>query len=333
MDPISRKQVFISVASSDAAPKIAQIAQLSYIVRETSDVAETFKGLNFFFTVSSLNPLVANTNGLSVENLSSLSGGYVFADHFTEIAADLRNAEIICHNASFVIPMLKEEFIRNVSIFRPLSTYCTMSAFKPLLNITVGAFTKNPSLSEFVHYRGVTSAEIGLQAKEFFRLSEISCSDARYDVTALYLAYFAGSLPRSQKGNLLSPVFDFNCFHFTSTAKSAVFFPVERLTVTQFLKLLYSQVPVPGDQQFILPEVFDEMKMLGAFATVGKKTVLTPAASSFGFEMEHRNPGPGKSYDVIVANDQGKQFLLDRLFDMHQKRANSLEALQGKRIL
>ena len=332
MEPIVQKQVFIIAKTTEAIPKNAQIAQLSYIIRETSAVAETIKGSNYFFSVLSMNSMLSKSTGLSVESLRGLSGGLVFADHFAGIAADLRNAEIICHNASFIIPMLKEEFARNVSVFRPLSTYCTMSEFKRVMNLTSGAFVKNPSFSEFVHYRGVTSDEIQVRGKELYRSSELSSHDARYEVSALFLAYFAGPLPRSQKTTPVSSVFDHKGFQFTLSAKKAVSFPLEKLTVTQFLKILYSSVPVPGDQQFILGEVFDELKSGGSLASEGRKTVLSPASASFGFEMEHRSPGPGKSYDVIVANEKGKQFLLDTIFEMHQKRTQSLDALQGKSL-
>ena len=333
MEPIARKQVFLALTATDSSQKNAQIAQLSYIIRETCDVAETVKGANYFFAVQSMNPLISKSTGLSVEGLSAKSGGFSFSAHFAEIAADLRNAEIICHNASSIIPLLKEEYTRNISVFRPLSTYCTMSEFKSAMNITAGAFVKNPSLSEFVHYRGVTSGEILVRSKELFRSIELSAVDPRYDVSALFLAYFAGPLPRSQKSSPFSPVFDHKGFQFTASAKKAVSFPPEKLTVTQFLKLLYSNVPVPSDQQFLIAEVFDELKTAGALASEGRKTVLSSAAASFGFELEHRNPGPGKSYDVIVANDKGKQFLLDTLFEMHQKRTQSLEALQGKALI
>lgn len=331
MEPISKKQVFVCITTTHSSPSKAQIAQLSYIIRESSDVAETIKGVDYRFSVEQINPDAGRIYRISIAEQAALSGGKTFTDSFQAIYKDLQNAEIIAHNASIVISMLREEYNRNVTVFRPFATYCTMSAFKPVLNITAGAFVKNPSLLNLVNYRGVSSTDIHLRANEFFRSSDFSWYDARFDVTALYLAYFAGPLPQLSSGSssaLLAP----KAFSFTLASKNTVSFSQGNLTVTQFLKSLYSQVPVPGEQQFLLNEVFNELKLKGALRSEGRKTVISDSSASLGFEMEHREPSPGKAYDVIVANEQGKRFLLEQLYEMHQKRSRAIDAMQNAKL-
>ena len=331
VEPISKKQVFVCMTTTHSSPSKAQIAQLSYIIRETSSVAETIKGVNHYFSVAEISSDAARVNKITVSGQEQLSGGKTFASSFQSIYKDLQNAEIIAHNALVAISMLREEYNRNVAVFRPFASYCTMAAFKPVLNITAGAFVKNPSLTELVNFRGVSVADIHLRSSEFFRESDILPHDPRFDATALFLAYFAGPLPQIPSSSSVTVPLQ-KTFSFTVSAKNSVSLPPEKLTVTQFLKALYTQVPFPGDQQFLLNEVFDELKLKGALRSEGRKTVLSDRSASFGFEMEHREPGPGKAYDVIVANEQGKRFLLDQLFEMHQKRSRAIDALQNAKL-
>lgn len=331
MEPISKKQVFVCMTTTHSSPSKAQIAQLSYIIRENSSVAETIKGVNHYFSVDGISPDAARINKISVAGQASLSGGKTFTASFPSILKDLQNAEIIAHNVVNAVAMLREEYNRNVTVFRPFASYCTMASFKPVLNITSGAFVKNPSLTDLVNYRGISVADIHLRTNELFRVSGISPHDPRFDVSALFLAYFAGPLPKISSVSS-APVPLHKAFSFNISAKNNISLPPEKLTVTQFLKALYAQVPVPGEQQFLIDEVFEVLKSQGILGSVKRKTVLSGKSADFGFELERRNPGPGKSYDVIVANEQGKKFLLDRLYEMHQKRSRAIDNLQNAKL-
>ena len=241
-------------------------------------MAETVKGVNYYFSVSSIEPVAAKVNGLSVAMLKELSFGQTFADSFNQIAEDLRGGEIIAHNALFDISMLKQEFIRNVSIFRPSSVYCTMEAFKSVMRLkfTSGAFFKNPSLSELTNYRGIDVSDILSLGSRLFNCSQLSAHDARYDVTALYLLYFAGPLPSlsksagnsspnispSQKSTFSapsSPSSSSNSWKLTSSLISTISFPDEFWTVTQFLQFVYSFFQVPADQRLLSSRLLTEL--------------------------------------------------------------------------
>lgn len=315
-----KRRVYLHVIGSDPNPNLSQIAQISYIIHEQSGVADLKKGVNYFFSGVKMAPQIVQQTGLTQDLLTEKAGNLAFSDVFSQITSDLKDAELICFGSHEVISLLKQEYIRCVSVFRPASRYCVMSAFKPVLRLTSGPILRNPTLPEVLDNRFLSRAESRLEARKTFSSDPYSEQDPRFVVSALFLLASSGPLPQLHKeDDPLSLQHADGKFRLTQELKESLHFPDELWTVTQFLQFVYAALDVPSSQRLLQSQVFDELKKEGIFATAegSKKTVLPPKAAQYGFVMQHRQQSQNKSYDVIAMNDRGKMFLLNKLQEMH----------------
>lgn len=177
--------VYFDTETTGLSP--GQICQLAIIVEEDGNITE---GKNYFFTVDYIEEGAKKTHGFSEEDLYRYSGGKRFKDYADEIYRYFNGAELVAHNIKFDDKFIREEFIRLGKIIKPVKKICTMELFKPILKLPHNKYRyKNPRLSELVDYYNIDTYKVMKLANKLFGSGDISYHDARYDVTATFVAY------------------------------------------------------------------------------------------------------------------------------------------------
>ena len=182
------KYIFLDTETSGLDWEEDRICQLSYLI--TSEELDILDAKNFYFYLNEVDDGASRIHGLTPSILKELSGGKVFADYSQEIAEDLKDSMVICHNTDFDLNFLAEEFRRigvNDEIYK--DCFCTMHAYTNILKLPHPYYYyKFPRLDEVVYYLNVSSNQIKSVIDKSFEKST-GFHDSRYDVACTYLAY------------------------------------------------------------------------------------------------------------------------------------------------
>lgn len=168
-----------------------KICQLAYIKCSGS----TAEGINHYYSVDYISPSAAAVNGLSVELLSSLSGGRTFADTIEQVRSDMMQAEfLVAHNFNFDLSFLMKEFSDLGISFLYKKAYCTMRGFTDICKLVrePGRY-KYPKLEELIKFCGFSDFNIIESLSAIFGISDKAYHDARYDAVATYRAFMHGA--------------------------------------------------------------------------------------------------------------------------------------------
>lgn len=177
------KFIILDTETSDI--RNAEIAQLTYLVFEDNNI----KAFNKWFALDYMSPGASSVNGLTVENLKTLSNGQTFKDVAEEVLNDFKDAYVIAHNLDFDLPLLDLTIKKNSHFLQKLSYkngFCTMEYYTPICAIENYYGYKWPKLSEVIDHLGITTEEILSACHFFFKTKEIDFHDARFDVAATY---------------------------------------------------------------------------------------------------------------------------------------------------
>ena len=177
--------IYLDTETSSLRP--GKICQLSYVVQDKNGTV----GKNYFFAVDYVEPSAQMVHHFSVEKLKELSGGKVFNDYIEEIEKDFLSSKlIVAHNASFDFSFLRKEFDDANKTFRYLNEFCTMKKFTPITKLkrTNSLGYKYPKLSELTDFFNISDKDIQIKTQELFS-ENLLYHDARYDATAVYLAF------------------------------------------------------------------------------------------------------------------------------------------------
>lgn len=169
-------RIFLDTETTGFQP--GQIAQLSYII--TDDKLQPIAASNYYFQVDNMDYGASAVNGLTVQSLRQLSQGLRFADHLTQISAEIAEHPIICHNVGFDRKFLVTEYLRLGKRYEPRSHFCTMMTLAPI-------FGKRPKLLDAVRHFAITEHEIMQETRRLFHCDDAGAHDSRYDVTATLL--------------------------------------------------------------------------------------------------------------------------------------------------
>lgn len=170
-----------------------RIIQLSYLLWNGGD---SVKSKNFFFGVDYIEPSATAVHGFTVESLSVLSGGETFSCREDEVFDDFSSADLIVgHNVKFDIGFLIAEFHYSDRVFRYREEFDTMKFFTPIMKLTRENHKgyKYPKLSEMIEYLDIYPYDVTRKTAELFSVTGAGGHDARYDSTALYLAFNEGA--------------------------------------------------------------------------------------------------------------------------------------------
>ena len=171
--------IFFDTETTGLIP--GRIIQLSYIMQSETEV----RAKNFFFAVEYVEPSAVAVHGFTPEKLAVLSGGKTFSCDIDEIYDDFAAADlIVAHNVRFDINFMIAEFCYQDRRFRYKNEFDTMKFFTPIMKLTRENHKgyKYPKLSEMIEY-----------LDELFSVTGAGGHDARYDSTALYLAFNEGA--------------------------------------------------------------------------------------------------------------------------------------------
>lgn len=188
---MSNKKIFIDTETTGLSAFSNQIAQLSYLIIEDSEIVQA---KNFFFTVDKVDEGAERVHGLSKEILEKLSQGKVFKDYAEEIARDFTGKTVIGHNVSFDLSFLKAELLRAGITLDIQESFCTMNYYTDICKIGYNSYYsyynsyKWPKLEEVLYYLGIDSKYIYNKSISLFGESK-EFHDSRYDITATYEIY------------------------------------------------------------------------------------------------------------------------------------------------
>lgn len=175
------KFIILDTETSDI--RDAEIAQLTYLLFDDN----TTKAFNQWFALDYMSPGASSVNGLTVENLKTLSEGKTFKDVAEEVFNDFKDAYVIAHNLAFDLPLLNstmQKVYTRPTVYR--NTFCTMEYYTPICAIENYYGYKWPKLSEVIDHLGITTEEILTACYSFFGTKDIDFHDARFDVAATY---------------------------------------------------------------------------------------------------------------------------------------------------
>ena len=168
-----------------------RIVQLSYIMTD----GENTIAKNFFFAVSYVEPSAVKVHGFSPDKLAVLSNEHTFSTDIDEIYDDFLSADlIVAHNVKFDIGFLIAEFNYQDRIFRYRESFDSMKAFTPIMKMERSNHKgyKYPKLGEMCEFLDIYPYDVTRKTMQLFNTDIVSGHDARYDTTALYLAFFEG---------------------------------------------------------------------------------------------------------------------------------------------
>ena len=169
-----------------------RIIQLSYIMQtETETTAK-----NFFFAVEYVEPSAVKVHGFTPEKLAVLSNGHTFSSDIDEIYDDFAKADlIVAHNVKFDINFMIAEFCYQDRRFRYNEEFDTMKFFTSVMKLPRENHKgyKYPKLSELIEYLDLYPYDVTRKTSELFSVSGAGGHDARFDTTALYLAFNEGA--------------------------------------------------------------------------------------------------------------------------------------------
>ncbi len=167
------------------------VIQLSYIMLENDEP----RGKNFYFSVPYVPPEATAVHGLTAEKLFYLSERKTFGEFLEEIDDDFRAADLtVAHNFAFDYKFMSAEFSYYDRVFHYKESFDTMKKFTPLLKLprANGKGYKYPKLSELTEFFELYPYDVTRRAIELFG-DGAAAHDARYDVTATFMAYLCGS--------------------------------------------------------------------------------------------------------------------------------------------
>lgn len=182
--------IFFDTETTGLIP--GRIIQLSYIMQSETEV----RAKNFFFAVEYVEPSAVAVHGFTPEKLAVLSGGKTFSCDIDEIYDDFAAADlIVAHNVRFDINFMIAEFCYQDRRFRYKNEFDTMKFFTPIMKLTRENHKgyKYPKLSEMIDYLDIYPYDVTRKTAELFSVTGAGGHDARYDSTALYLAFNEGA--------------------------------------------------------------------------------------------------------------------------------------------
>lgn len=193
---MSSKKIFIDTETTGLSAYSSQIAQLSYLIIEGSEIVQA---KNFFFAVNRVDEGAERVHGLSKEILEKLSKGKVFKDYAEEISRDFTGKTVIGHNVDFDLGFLREELNRIGITLDIKNSFCTMHYYTDICQIGYNSYYgsyKWPKLEEVINYLGIDSKDIYNKSISLFGESK-EFHDSRYDITATYEIYNKINFKRS----------------------------------------------------------------------------------------------------------------------------------------
>lgn len=182
--------IFFDTETTGLIP--GRIIQLSYIMQSETEV----RAKNFFFAVEYVEPSAVAVHGFTPEKLAVLSGGKTFSCDIDEIYDDFAAADlIVAHNVRFDINFMIAEFCYQDRRFRYKNEFDTMKFFTPIMKLSRENHKgyKYPKLSEMIEYFDIYPYDVTRKTAELFSVPGTGGHDARYDSTALYLAFNEGA--------------------------------------------------------------------------------------------------------------------------------------------
>lgn len=181
--------IFFDTETTGLTP--GHIIQLSYIMLDGDNAI----GKNFYFSVPFVPPEAVAVHGLSAEKLKILSNGRTFGEFLEEIDDDFRAADLtVAHNFAFDYKFMSAEFSYYERIFHYNESFDTMKKFTPLLKLPRqnGTGYKYPKLTELAEFFDLYPYDVSRRSAELFKGGELA-HDARYDVTATFMAFMCGA--------------------------------------------------------------------------------------------------------------------------------------------
>lgn len=181
--------IFFDTETTGLTP--GHVIQLSYIMLDGDNVI----GKNFYFSVPFVPPEAVAVHGLSAEKLKILSNGRTFGEFLEEIDDDFRAADLtVAHNFAFDYKFMSAEFSYYERVFHYNESFDTMKKFTPLLKLPRqnGAGYKYPKLTELAEFFEIYPYDVSRRSAEIFKGGELA-HDARYDVTATFMAFICGA--------------------------------------------------------------------------------------------------------------------------------------------
>lgn len=184
-------RVFLDTETTGLVP--GQIGQLAMI--KESDNGD-LSAHNYFFEVECVEDGAAKVTGRNADFYASASGHTKFSQYADEIISVLSDNTLIAHNFSFDEKFLSAEFWRAEKTFIPSSKFDTMEYFTEICKIPkkykskrgIGEY-KYPKLEEIVEFLGIDTTKIAAYAKQLFGTDSGDFHDARYDTTAMFVAF------------------------------------------------------------------------------------------------------------------------------------------------
>ena len=148
-------------------------------------------GKDYFFKIDYIAPDAEEVCGRGVEFYKEASGGRTFKDDMNEIFEILKDAILIAHNLQFDENFISTEFWRQNILFKPHGRFCSMNYFKNVCNLVgKNGRIKNPKLSELIDFFNIDNEKVKLYCNQIFKsVDDNAFHDARYDTTALFIAF------------------------------------------------------------------------------------------------------------------------------------------------
>lgn len=181
------KKIFFDTETTGLSP--GQIGQLSMIIEE--DTGE-LSARNYFFQIDYITADAERVCGRGLEFYKEASKGLKFKDYADELFSIFSNSTLIAHNLKFDENFLSAEFWRENLVFKPADRFDTMAYFKEVCKIPdrTGRKYKNPKLEELVDYFKIDKDKVLEYSKKLFNSSDdVSFHDARFDTTAMFVAF------------------------------------------------------------------------------------------------------------------------------------------------
>ena len=153
-------KIFLDTETTGLSTYSNQIAQLSYLIVEGSEIVQA---KNFFFAVDKVEEGAERVHGLSKEILERLSKGKVFRDYAEEIAEDFKGRMVIGHNVNFDLGFLRTELHRAGITPDIKNSFCTMHYYTDICQIGYNSYYgtyKWPKLEEVICCLGIDSKDI-----------------------------------------------------------------------------------------------------------------------------------------------------------------------------
>ena len=177
------KAVYLDTETTSLVP--GQIAQLSYIVEQDSEVT---KAVNKYFNVKNMEKGAYETHGLSKELLEELSEGKEFKDFKDELLSDLEGSLFVAHNARFDMKFIQKELDRCGVKFIHREVFDTMLYFKPILKLYNRNGLKPPKLAEVIDYFRIDLGKVLIYAEKIYKEQARGLHDSMTDTTAMFVA-------------------------------------------------------------------------------------------------------------------------------------------------